>query len=56
MPLAFKIDENLPQEAAALLREAGYDAVTVIDQGLEGGADDPLAEICRAEGRALVTL
>jgi predicted nuclease of predicted toxin-antitoxin system len=28
----FKLDENLPQEAADLLRNAGYDAATIWDQ------------------------
>lgn len=32
--LKFKVDENLPVEAAALLRDAGHDAVTVDDQGM----------------------
>jgi uncharacterized protein DUF5615 len=34
--MKFKIDENLPIEAAALLREAGHDALTVHDQNLRG--------------------
>jgi hypothetical protein len=33
----FKIDENLPVEIAGLLRVAGYDAITVIEQELRGG-------------------
>ena len=56
MPLAFKVDENLPAEVADLLRDAGHDATTVLDQHLGGGDDDPLADLCRREGRALVTL
>ena len=34
--MKFKIDENLPREVAALLRDAGHDAMTVVDQGLGG--------------------
>jgi predicted nuclease of predicted toxin-antitoxin system len=34
--MKFKIDENLPIEAAALLREAGHDALIVHDQNLRG--------------------
>lgn len=33
----FKLDENLPDEAADLLRAAGHDALTVLDQHLGGG-------------------
>ena len=34
--MKFKIDENLPTEAADLLRSAGHDAVTVGEQRLGG--------------------
>ena len=52
----FKIDENLPIEAADLLREAGHDAVTVAVQRLGGGPDSDVVRACRQEKRALVTL
>ena len=32
----FKVDENLPVEAAEALRIAGYDALTVLDPSLAG--------------------
>ena len=54
--IQFKIDENLHTDAAALLRQHGHDALTVHDQGLRGGADCDLAQICRQEKRAIVTL
>lgn len=54
--MKFKIDENLPAEVAELLRSAGHDAVSVLDQNLGGAADPGVAEICRAEGRIVVTL
>lgn len=38
--MRFKLDENLPPDAADLLREAGHDVRTVHDQGLRG-CDDP---------------
>ena len=38
--MSFKVDENLPVEVAEILREGGYDAVSVLDQEL-GGAEDP---------------
>lgn len=53
---SFKVDENLPPSVAALLREAGYDACTVNDQGLGGAADPRIADVCRTERRAVVTL
>jgi predicted nuclease of predicted toxin-antitoxin system len=52
----FKIDENLPVEIAVLLRDAGYDATTVVDQRLGGSADSGIASVCRNEDRVLVTL
>ena len=54
--MKLKIDENFPREVAALFRGAGHDAVTVVDQGLGGHVDAKLADICRREERALVTL
>jgi len=43
----FKIDENIPVEAAELLRKTGYDATTVSGQGLIGTSDTNLAVVCR---------
>jgi len=54
--MRFKVDENLPVEAAALLRKAGYDAITVGEQRLEGETDAGIASVCQREERALVTL
>jgi predicted nuclease of predicted toxin-antitoxin system len=52
----FKIDENLPVEAADVLNNAGFDAVTVREQNLGGADDPPVYEACRRELRTLVTL
>ena len=52
----FKLDENLDVQAAALLRDAGYDALTISEQGLQGTADTGVAELCRREERCLVSL
>ena len=48
--MRFKIDENLPPEVTALLRQEGHEAVTVFDQGSVGpfnyaviGSEDPTA-------------
>jgi predicted nuclease of predicted toxin-antitoxin system len=54
--MQFKIDENLPMEFAAMLRAAGHDAVSLLDQGLDGAGDSAVAEKCRTERRAIVTL
>lgn len=54
--LKFKVDENLAAEVAALLVAAGHDALTVPDQQLGGRPDPDVADACRHEGRAVVTL
>jgi predicted nuclease of predicted toxin-antitoxin system len=54
--MLFKVDENLPEELAALLRSAGHDALTVRNQGLQGKPDSTVFEVCCREGRAFITL
>jgi len=54
--LRFKVDENLPIEVAVVLRNAGFLADTVWDEGLSGASDQDIALVCRQEGRALITL
>lgn len=54
--MGFKVDENLPVEVADLLRQVGYDAVTVLEQHLGGSPDPDIASVCREEGRVLITL
>lgn len=54
--MRFKVDENLPAEHAALLRNAGYEADTVGDQDMTGVDDSALFARCQAEGRILLTL
>lgn len=53
--MRFKLDENLPAEASIRLRESGYDAMSVLDQKLGGAVDQEIAQVCRAEARALLT-
>jgi len=43
-------------EVGELLQERGYDATTVLDQHLGGGADSDIARVRQREGRALVTV
>ena len=56
MGMKFKIDENLPVEAARLLNDAGHDATTVISEGLSGKPDHIIAAACREEKRAIISL
>ena len=54
--MRFKIDENLPTEAAQLLSDAGHDALTIHDQEMVGKPDDQVSSVCQLEHRALITL
>ena len=54
--MLFKVDENLPVEIAVMLRNAAHDALTVNDENLAGYPDLKIADVCRNEGRVLVTL
>jgi predicted nuclease of predicted toxin-antitoxin system len=54
--LKFKIDQNLPAEYASLLREAGFEADTVDDEGLAGADDSEISQRAHGNGQALVTL
>ena len=54
--MRFKIDENLPVDAALYLRQEGFDAVTLHDEGLRGTDDGHLIKACNRENRVLITL
>ncbi len=51
----FKVDEDLPQQVAELLRAEGHDAKTVVEQGWQGSADRVIWHLIQDEGRWLVT-
>ena len=51
-----KLDENLPVEAAELLRTAGRECDSVYDEGLAGADDPDVAVACQAGARVLFTL
>jgi len=53
--MKFKTDENLPQEAATLLTDAGYDAQSIFDEGLGGEQDAHISDICQKGDRILIT-
>ena len=52
----FKLDENLPATVEALLRDAGHDVATVIQEELSGASDLDVHAAARAERRTVVTL
>jgi len=52
----FKIDENLPVEAAIALQDAGFDAETVVQEHMSGADDKVVAARVKSEERVLVTL
>lgn len=53
---AVKLDENLGRTHLELVRERGYEAARVFDQGLSGEADDRLWTYLVEEARFFVTL
>jgi predicted nuclease of predicted toxin-antitoxin system len=52
----FKIDEKLPNELAADLRDLGHEAATVFDEGLVGAKDPVLMAAVASENKILLTL
>ena len=54
--MKFKLDENLGTLGKALLEAAGHDVMTVVEQKLSGEADERIYDVCKVEGRVLVTL
>ena len=54
--MRFKIDEHLPLEIKDLLAQHRHDPMTVADEGMAGSIDPDVAQVCRKEGRALLTL
>jgi predicted nuclease of predicted toxin-antitoxin system len=54
--MKFKADENLPIEIVRLLEDNGHDALTVLGQNLGGEPDSRIAQVCKKEKRALITL
>ncbi len=54
--MRFKLDENLLDTCAELLRREGLDVATVREQQLGGAPDSVVHGVCHSEGRVLVTL
>lgn len=53
---AVKLDENVPDSVATVLREAGHDVALARDQELVGAVDERVLGVAASEGRVLVTL
>ena len=54
--MRLKLDENLGNLGAELLTQAGHEVATVFEEGLRSAEDRRVIEVCRTEGRSLVTL
>ena len=54
--MKFKLDENLGNRGAELLRSAGHQVATVYEQHLNGASDPTVASVCAEEGRCLITM
>lgn len=50
-----KVDEDLPKAAVEMLRDQGYEAASVIEQGMGGWKDPAVWQAIQREERFLVT-
>ena len=55
MPSRFKLDENWPLDAEALLRKAGHDVHKVLDEQPGGNPDPRVFDASQVEDRILVS-
>lgn len=54
--MKLKLDENIGQRGINILKQAGHDVSTVVEQGLASTPDENLIEVCGQENRCLVSL
>lgn len=55
MGIRIKVDEDLPGDFVPILRSAGHDALSVLEQDLGGTSDDSLWPLIQREHRCLFT-
>lgn len=53
--MRIKVDEDLPTAAVDVLRDRGYEAASVVEQGMGGWKDPALWQAVQAEQQFLVT-
>jgi predicted nuclease of predicted toxin-antitoxin system len=53
--MRIKVDEDLPKAATQLLREKGFEAISVVEQKMGGVQDSTLWQVVQNEQRFLVT-
>ena len=53
--MRLKVDEDLPRVAVEMLRDRGYEVLSVVEQGMAGLKDPDLWQAVQAEQRFLVT-
>ncbi|MEQ1864823.1 MAG: DUF5615 family PIN-like protein [Micropepsaceae bacterium] len=54
--MKIKLDENLGDTGADVLKGAGHDVSTVLQQKISGTTDTALYDACRSAGQVLITL
>jgi predicted nuclease of predicted toxin-antitoxin system len=54
--MKLKLDENFDVRLVPLLAAEGFDADTVVSEGLSSSPDETIYDTCKAIGRTLVTL
>lgn len=54
--MKLKLDENFDVRLVPLLAAEGFDADTVLGEGLSSSPDETIFDTCKAIGRTLVTL
>ncbi len=54
--MKLKLDENIRVDGADVLRNAGFDARTVAEEGMSGASDDDILSTVQQEGRVFITL
>ena len=54
MSLQVKVDEDLPRVIVQMLKDAGYDAVGVQEQGMSGWKDEEFWKAVQSEGMLFI--